>query len=565
MRLLLDKEKNRIMINEKGYVAYEDFGAVGDGVTEDFAAIYAAHEYANKNGLPVVTDDSKTYYIHETRIDGEVKVASIKTDVNWGSSKFIIDDTDIGYYDGSNRAKYYIFKIESDYEKERVEDPEILTRLGGIGEGTKKIDLKLGYPALIIPYDSDCHVFIRAGINGRSAKNEVLLIDAEGNVDSSTPFMFDYEKLTALEIFRTDIKPITVKGGIFTTRASRVNAYDAETGKKAGYFARGIYINRSYATLDGVEHYVEGEITTFEHRDLGLRGPHYRGFYTVAYATDVTIKNCVFTGRRFYRLSGTYEFSGDHVNNIRLIGCTQSNFVIKDEQGRDVFSMAQSPVSETAYCWGIGGTDFCKNMEYVNCKLSRFDAHQGLYNGKIINSTVNFMELTGKGELLFENLDWNSPYPGKTYNSFAYLRGDYGSTWEGTITYKNCTMHVSSGDAYVFYHSFTNWNFGYRCHFPNLVIDNPTIVGLEEGAGIYLLPLDGTLKREPNIHLSKTLNVPVKNYDGTDDVGNMNNDNPIVPPKFLKILNNRSGCEFIMPKADFFSNTEKVGFVEVEV
>ena len=37
----------------KNYVTYEDFGAVGDGVTDDFAAIYKAHEYANENKLPV--------------------------------------------------------------------------------------------------------------------------------------------------------------------------------------------------------------------------------------------------------------------------------------------------------------------------------------------------------------------------------------------------------------------------------------------------------------------------------------------------------------------------------
>lgn len=548
------------------FVTYLDFGAKGDGVTDDFKAIYEAHEYANKNGLTVKTDDGKTYYIHDTLIDGEVRSASIMTDVIWGNSKFIIDDTDIDYHDGTKRATSYIFNIESEYKKEVISDAEILSRLAGIGEGTKKLDLELGYPALVMPADADHHVYIRTGRGGQqySAKHEILLVDGDGNIDPSTPFMFDYEKLTSVSVIRTDIKPITVKGGKFTTRACRINAVNPETGKKLGYYGRGIYINRSYATLDGVEHYMEGEITTLEHRDLGLRGAHYRGFFVAAYATDVTIKNCVLTGRRYYRVSGTYEFSGDHVNKICLIGCTQSNFVIKDEEGRDVFSMAHSPVSETAYCWGIGGTNFCKNMEYINCKLSRFDAHQGLYNGKIINSTVNFMELIGKGELLFENLDWNSPAPGKTYNSFAYLRGDYGSTWEGTITYKNCTMHVSPGDAYVFYHSFTNWDFGYKCYFPNLVIDNPKIEGLEDGARVYIIPPDGTPVREPNVHLDTTVNVPVKNYDGTNDEGNMHNENPITPPKFIKILNNESGCEFYLKKAPFFDNTEKIGVSEFE-
>ena len=35
------------------FVTYEAFGAVGDGVTDDAAAIAAAHAYANEHHLPV--------------------------------------------------------------------------------------------------------------------------------------------------------------------------------------------------------------------------------------------------------------------------------------------------------------------------------------------------------------------------------------------------------------------------------------------------------------------------------------------------------------------------------
>ena len=47
------------MINEK-YVSYEDFGAIGDGVTDDMPAIVKAHEYANTEGLPVRAKDGAT-------------------------------------------------------------------------------------------------------------------------------------------------------------------------------------------------------------------------------------------------------------------------------------------------------------------------------------------------------------------------------------------------------------------------------------------------------------------------------------------------------------------------
>ena len=41
------------------YVTYEEFGAVGDGKTDDFAAIVKAHEYANSNGLSVFANETR--------------------------------------------------------------------------------------------------------------------------------------------------------------------------------------------------------------------------------------------------------------------------------------------------------------------------------------------------------------------------------------------------------------------------------------------------------------------------------------------------------------------------
>ena len=44
----------------KKFVTYEEFGAVGDGKTDDIDAIVAAHEYANANLLPVKASDDAT-------------------------------------------------------------------------------------------------------------------------------------------------------------------------------------------------------------------------------------------------------------------------------------------------------------------------------------------------------------------------------------------------------------------------------------------------------------------------------------------------------------------------
>ncbi len=455
----------------------------------------------------------------------------------------------------------------SEYEPADITEEDLLSPIRNIGEGTERLPFSAGYPHLAIIYNEDEEVYHRYGASyisrgGQcSPKNEILLVDADGRVDESTPFMFDYSRLTKMTLIRDDIRPLTIKGGIFVTSASRVDSYNAKTNQRAKYIQRNFLINRSRVTVEGMEHYVENERSLGEFVEKNVHGAHYWGFFNVSYANNVLLKNCVMTGRRSYRFS-TYEFHADHVNKIRLEGCTQSNFTMEDKKGNIVYSMSKSPLTNWPRCWGIGGTNFCKNMEYSNCRLSRFDAHQGLYNVKIVNSTVNFMEIIGKGELLFENLCWCSPAPGRIYNSFVYLRDDFGCTWDGTITFKNCSFHLSPGDAYVFFYSYTNWDYGYRCHFPNLIMDAPRIHGLEANAELHIVNEEGSVLREPDLHFATTRRVPKKDHTGVDDPYDMTNLNPVVPPQFIKVINNESGYDFTLPKCDFFSKTEKVGIVE---
>ena len=210
------------------YVTYEEFGAVGDGVHEDYEAIYRAHEYANENGLPVKAKDGATYYIHDPRIDGEIKTALIRTDVDWGNAKFIIDDSDIKVGEVTNTWRgHYIFRAVSDYEKYVIEDEKILAEVSALGINKKstRVALKLGYPALIIPVSSGHKVFRRLNYGGwqGSSMQEVILIDGEGNISEETPVMFDYEGIDYITVIRADVKPITISGGEFTTIACAEN------------------------------------------------------------------------------------------------------------------------------------------------------------------------------------------------------------------------------------------------------------------------------------------------------------------------------------------------------
>ena len=82
--------KDFLRIKDNGMVRYSDFGARGDGKTDDIDAIAAAHAFANQYGLPVKADEKATYYI-----GGKNRTAVIRTDTDFGAAAFIIDDSDV--------------------------------------------------------------------------------------------------------------------------------------------------------------------------------------------------------------------------------------------------------------------------------------------------------------------------------------------------------------------------------------------------------------------------------------------------------------------------------------
>ncbi|HOY14587.1 MAG TPA: hypothetical protein PLY70_15680, partial [Saprospiraceae bacterium] len=76
-----------------GFVSYDDFGAKGDGKTDDIDAIAATHAFANQHGLMVKAEDGGTYYI-----SGKQRTAVIQTNTDFGKAAFIIDDTEAQNY-----------------------------------------------------------------------------------------------------------------------------------------------------------------------------------------------------------------------------------------------------------------------------------------------------------------------------------------------------------------------------------------------------------------------------------------------------------------------------------
>ena len=621
-------------MSEKNFVTYEEFGAVGDGKHNDFPAIYAAHNYANENGLTVKAMEGKIYYISDTRIDGAVKSAIIKTNVIWTGAEFIIDDSIYSTHENYGIYKSHIFKVVSDYDEAKITDEETLSKIldGGFNRKTTKINIDLGYPALLIPYNSRHRVYRRRGYGQWAGMHmhEIILIDKDGNVDPETPIMWDYNGLDYIEVIRTDVKPITIEGGKFTTMACNTDCVVRDENGKAlsvnePYIARGLSVARSYTTVRGVEHYVKGEIS-FLRQKKGEIGAPYSGFFGSSSSTNITFEDCVMTGKRCYQKSwagpfsgtmGTYDLSAGLVNKIVFKNCVQSNFwVTIDENGEfhpakagdpgAVLSLSQMPNDEgmpSRIHWGVGGTNYCKNMEYIGCTLTRYDAHQGLYNGKVIDSSLVSFALTGCGHMEVKNLTLYAE--SHTTNGMFGMRSDYGAIWNGTIdvdglnfygyTKKSSHPYAPVGDFNpigVIGHTYCNWDYGYECLFPSVSINNLKMYDIETGEpipeGYEINLVRGNMLTEPALHCKKTLKVhpifPDVDQDGDgfvdgtkipyDDVvsrggivdeSSYENLNPIVPPKYLKITGN--DCKYVYRVNDmssfegitdggFFGNTE---------
>lgn len=408
-------------------VRYRDHGAIGDGKVDDFEALVKAHENANKRGLPVKADDGATYYI-----GGAKRTIAIQTDTDFGSARFIIDDTALE----SHRPN--VFEVQSSLK------PIQLKEIASLKKDQRQLPVKLPQACLVMVNDGGVKHFIRRGlnVNDGSPQTDVFLVDRNGLVDPSTPIIWDFNQITKIEALPLDARSLMITGGKFTTIANKSDG--------TSYHARGIAIRRSNVVVDGLEHRIEGE---------GESGAPYSGFIHISQCANVVVKNSIFTGHKTYKKigsakkpvpMGSYDLSAHSSVNVAFVHCSQTNDIM-----------------DSRY-WGIMGSNFCKNLSYDGCSLSRFDAHQGVTNATIRNSTLGYMgiRLTGFGKFLVENTTVQS-------SSLIHFREDYGSTWDGEIRIRNCKLVPGKGRSNPTILDGSNdgqHDFGYTCHMPDRVL-----------------------------------------------------------------------------------------------
>ena len=528
------------------FISYDDFGAVGDGKTNDFFAMKAAHECANEKGLPVRAGAQKTYLVTETEVDGVASPIVVKTSTDFCGSTIVIDDTDVAHVPGKNKKhNTSIFSVESNCEKILGEQKyiDMINASGGIKIGkTKKLELGLGFPAMLAVYNDDERVYIRYGGNQDSGvpKQELVLVDEKGNIDEDTPWLFDYEKLTRIEAYRIDEPELVFENLFVLTLASQVNLVD-----KCHGISRGIRISRSNTTVRQLEHKVINEIYKGAIKDGVPFVGHTYEFLEIENANNVTVDEVVFQARAYY-LQGTYDFGARMVNRLLLKNCRQGNFF-----SHHIPEYPEFP--SFGRWWGVAGTNFCKNMVYDSCKLTRYDAHKGVVNGAIKNSEISSIRLIGAGNMLIENC--------KIYQigyTTLQLREDYGSTFCGTLTVRNSEFYDTTGlfNSFMMVKS-ANWDYGYKTYFPNVIIDN---VKIPERIKELPFLTEFPMEKDGGGYFYRSVrdeNIAVEGAICADGKPNVN---PYQPPEFIKVINNeQNGYEVTVPDVPFFKNTKIEG------
>jgi hypothetical protein len=420
--------KDEARFKGAGYVRYSSLGAKGDGKTDDMDAIVATHAVANRYGLKVKADDNATYYI-----SGKARTAIIFTDTDWGKATFILDDTAV-----QNR-NVSVFMVSSTLRPFKLQGVDVLKK------NQKKINAALPGPCLISVVNSAVKQYIRFGLNQNngSSQTDIVAVDKDGNIDMKAPVIWDFDHITDATALPIDEKVLKITGGRFITLANKEES-------KYNYYARNILIKRSNVVIDGIEHRIRGEED---------HGAPYAGFISINDCAYVTVKNTVLTGHRTYTTignadkpvqMGTYELSVNRSINVSFINCTQTNSI------------------DDATYWGVLGSNFSKNLLYDHCILSRFDAHQGVANATIRNSTLGHMGINaiGCGTLLIENSTVRA-------RSFVNLRPDYGSTWQGDVIIRNCVFVPAAGKPAVATlvggSNSGQHDFGYVCYMPESI------------------------------------------------------------------------------------------------
>ena len=511
----------------KDKVFYEDFGAIGDGVADDFYAVRAAHAYANEHKLPVYGKRGASYRFGK---GSGTDTITVMTDTHWCGARLIFDDSEM--QPGMPEYRTPIITVAPDGKKAMYNETD--SPISSIYKGASNIGFAPGFRAMVVLYNDAVRQYIRdAGIisDDGTAQREFVMVDKDGNIDPDTPLQWNYDRISTLEVIPVDDAPITISGdeegrqGIIET----VSNHALEMNR---YLLRVIKICRSNVTFKNVCHMVTKE-------EISDTGSPYEGFTHIMNAENVRFENLTLQRYRVFDTHyRSYEIRATMSNKISWVNSGMSNF----------FSENAYPVHQ-----GMMGTNYCKNLSFDNVEFNTFDCHHGCYNIDIRNSRLVYLSAIGEGTLRVENCEFYIC----DHCIVIWLRSDYGTTWYGDLIMKNIRVNYSPRNKYIALVNawwVDHW-FGYPAKLPtNIYLDGLSIRKYEAGFDADGVRYEKTLSENAdpvNFFLPDVANFTDRDISRHVSEGGGAEHNPFKAPEALYI-DNYSGCKINLPNTPMF-------------
>ena len=510
-----------------------DIAATGSGTADDFFALQAIHAYANEHLLDVHADPNGEYYIGNA--NGSQSIV-VKTNTYFKACKFIFDDEGV-LYSNYNARSANIFKIERDVKETKYYENTEGKPINYLASGATNVGFAPGFEALLIVQNSNQRRYHRFGANEDNGQiqQEIVYVDADGNVDPSTPVQWEYEAITYISVCRVDDRPIVIKGEDADGNLTQITTYFNDAPGSYFYYGRNFGVTRSNLVMSGIEH----KFDSYVPYEDGGEGAPYNGFICTNDCNNVLYENCIFERPPTYKddssirpsgmpnitngSMGSYEISAGTANNITWKNCKQSNFFLENGM---------------ALGFGGMGTNECKNLTFDGMFFGRFDAHRGVYNVTMKNSVCERFNFIGDGKAIIENCE---VYVDSEIYAVINHRADYGSTWWGTLDVDGLIVkyhkdHKAKDQIALAKSTWNNWDFFYQTSMAQYItIKN--VVTAE-----YDFKLDGGVRDEWITGYNKVpLNLYSKDMDLHEDVyrnDNVNgqfNLNKMIPVNTIEI------------------------------
>lgn len=287
---------------ERGFVNVDNYGAKGDGVTNDYQAFVDAFEVGNELGIPVVASGTKTYAINAT------SPIIVKTDANFNGAKIKVLMT-------TGDIMFYIYQ-----------EPQTKTINQGGLSFDKVYDSDLFNKMLHIT--SPLSLGLRNGFGTPMYHEQVLVTDGAGHFVNAIYFPEIINGDYNITYFDINFKNLTFENVVFETTDSygcthiRCNRNNT-TIQNIGFVGNSSFVGNGFTSMIWIQ---DGYNITVNNVVGEQAWPRENTGYLIGYAhvSDCVIENVRAQWRRGDAIHG--DLGGSEATNMTFRNCNCYRF-----------------------------------------------------------------------------------------------------------------------------------------------------------------------------------------------------------------------------------------------